>query len=239
MSPGAPTRPPRALLLDAMGTLVELEPPVPRLRRGLYERLGLAVDDERAGEALRAEIAFYRAHHLEGSDPGALADLRGRCTEVLRARLGAEAARAPADELETVMLDALSFRAFDEVPAALGRLRAAGVRLVVLSNWDCSLPGALAEAGLGEAVDAVVSSAAFGAAKPDPVLFAHALRLAEVEPGEAWHAGDSPREDVAGARAAGVTPVLVARDGRSAAPGGVWTVRSLDEIAYAAAEPII
>lgn len=234
MSAGAPASPPRALLLDAMGTLVQLERPVGRLRRGLHERLGLAVDGGRAEKALRAEIAFYRAHHLEGSDPTSLVDLRGRCTEVLRAGLGAEAARVAADELEAVMLDALSFRAFDEVPAALRRLRAGGVSLIVVSNWDCSLPSALAEAGLAGAVDAVVSSAALGVAKPAPALFAHALRLAAVDPGQAWHAGDSPHEDVAGARAAGVTPVLVARDGGLAAPDDVWIVHSLDEVAVAA-----
>ena len=52
--------------------------------------------------------------------------------------------------------------------------------------------------------------------------------MARAEPGEAVHVGDSLENDVAGARAAGIRPVLVARDG--AAPGGVEAIRSLAEL---------
>jgi putative hydrolase of the HAD superfamily len=110
------------------------------------------------------------------------------------------------------------------VPGALRALRAAGMRLVVVSNWDVSLHEALAATGLAPLVDAAVSSAEAHAAKPDPAIFARALALAgtpgePVAPADALHAGDSPEHDVAGARAAGIAPVLVARDGAQAPPG--------------------
>ncbi len=73
----------------------------------------------------------------------------------------------------------------------------------------------------------MLASAEFGAAKPDPSIFAAALELAGAAPEEAWHAGDSPEADVAGALAAGVTPVLVARDGQPAPPG-VMRIAALD-----------
>ncbi len=69
---------PSAVLLDALGTLVELSAPAPRLRR-LLEREGFAVDDARAAAGFRAEIAYYLDHHLEGRDAGSLDDLRDRC----------------------------------------------------------------------------------------------------------------------------------------------------------------
>lgn len=222
---------PRALLLDAMGTLLELEPPVPRLRRLLAERLGLAVSEARAQEALAGEIAFYRAHHLEGADAASLSDLRARCTEVLRAGLGPAGAGADPGELQAAMLGALRFRAYPEVPDALAALRAAGLRLVVVSNWDCSLPTALEQAGLERAVDAVVSSAALGVAKPAAAIFEHALEVAGVPARQAWHVGDSLDEDVLGAQAAGATAVLVAREPAAGGPGGIRTVRSLAELA--------
>ena len=68
---GVSAPPPRALLLDALGTLVELEPPVEPLRRELRERFGLEVSEAQARAALRAEIAFYRAHHDERVGPRA------------------------------------------------------------------------------------------------------------------------------------------------------------------------
>jgi putative hydrolase of the HAD superfamily len=215
----------RVVLLDALGTLVELEPPAPRLRRLLREA-GFDVDEQRAAAGFAAEIGYYLAHHLEGSDPRALEDLRDRCAEAMRGALGLPG--LDRGTARRVMLAALEFTAFPEVPHALGELRRAGHALVVVSNWDCSLPDWLRKAGLLELVDGVVSSAEVGAAKPDPAPFRRALELAGAEPGAALHAGDSLENDVAGARAAGVRAVLVARDGAS--PPGVESVRSLADL---------
>ena len=101
------------------------------------------------------------------------------------------------------MLGALEFRAYEDAGPALRALRAAGMRLVIASNWDCSLADWLGPAGLLELVDAVVTSAEVGVAKPDPLVFRRALAVAGVGPEAAVHVGDSPDNDVAGARAAG------------------------------------
>ena len=47
----------------------------------------------------------------------------------------------------------LRFRPYPDTAAALGRLRQLGVRTAVVSNWDVSLRGILAELGLGGLVD--------------------------------------------------------------------------------------
>jgi putative hydrolase of the HAD superfamily len=67
-----------------------------------------------------------------------------------------------------------------------------------------------------------------GVAKPGRAIFERALELAGADPGEAVHVGDSLENDVVGARAAGIRPVLVARDG--SLPAGVETIRSLTEL---------
>jgi putative hydrolase of the HAD superfamily len=219
---------PKAVLLDALGTLLELPDPRPALVAGLARR-GVTVTPEEAGTALRAEIAYYRAHHDEAGDAAALAVLRAECTAVLRGALPARARDAP--DLQGALLDSLRFRAFPEVPGVLRALRAAGARLVVLSNWDVSLHEALAATGLAPLVDGAVSSAEAGAAKPDPRAFAAALALAGAGPDEAVHVGDSPEFDVAGARAAGLPAVLVVRDGPlPPAEPGVTAIRSLSEL---------
>jgi putative hydrolase of the HAD superfamily len=211
------------VFLDALGTLVELQPPAPRLRALLAER-GFDVDEERAGAAFAAEIAYYLEHNLEGSDRERLDDLRDRCAEVMMRVL--ELPRLDHATAREVMLASLEFVPFPDVAPALSALRDHG--LVVVSNWDCSLPDWLQRAGLLEHVDAVVTSAEVGAAKPDSAIFERALDVARAEPGEAVHVGDSLENDVAGARAAGIRSVLVARDG--AAPGGVEAIRSLAEL---------
>src|SRR5262249_40870163 len=100
---------------------------------------------------------------------------------------------------------------------------------VVVSNWDVSLHDVLERTRLRPLLDGVVTSAEFGAAKPDPAIFRRALELAGARPGEAVHAGDDVEADVEGARAAGLPAVLVARDGE-AAPPGVRVVSTLDAL---------
>ena len=215
----------RAVLLDALGTLVELQPPAPRLRAALLEA-GFEVDEARAAAGFGAEIAYYLEHHLEGADAASLDDLRDRCAEALRAGLDLPALdHATARE---AMLASLEFRLFPDVLVTLEDLRAAGCALVAVSNWDCSLPDWLAPTGVLSLLDGVVSSAEVGAAKPDPAPFRRGLALAGVEAGAALHVGDSPVNDVEGARAAGVRAVLLARDGD--APPHVESVASLAEV---------
>lgn len=225
----------RAILLDALGTLLELKPPAPALQHELGTRFGLRVDDRLAHHAMAAEIAYYGRHLQEGRDRSGLARLRRHCTLVLREALGEPAAELPTADLQTALLAALRFVPYPEVLDALARLRAARLRLVVVSNWDCSLHDRLAECGIAARVNGILTSAELGVAKPSPAIFAHALTLAGVAPAEALHAGDSPAEDVVGARAAGIEPILVVRSPSPRPAPGVRTVRSLAELAPLAA----
>jgi putative hydrolase of the HAD superfamily len=211
------------IFLDALGTLVELQPPGPRLRALLAAR-GFEVSEERAAAAFAAEIAYYLEHNLEGSDRERLDGLRDRCAEVMREAL--ELPQLDHATAREVMLGSLEFVPFPDVLPALEALR--GHELLIVSNWDCSLADRLGPAGLLEHVRAVVTSAEVGVAKPGRGIFEHALALAGAEPAAAVHVGDSIDNDVAGARAAGIRPVLVARDGP--APAGVQAVRSLAEL---------
>src|SRR5262249_28273348 len=95
------------------------------------------------------------------------------------------------------------------VPDALARLRASGLRIVVISNSDGTAEASLVACGLRALVDAVVDSAVFGVEKPDARIFAHALGLAGIAPSAALHVGDLYAVDVVGARSAGIHPVLL------------------------------
>jgi putative hydrolase of the HAD superfamily len=203
----------RAVFLDALGTLVELEPPWLALR----ERVPDEIDDERLVAALRAEMAYYRDHAHEGRDEASLAELRERCAAIVSERLGVDVS---VEEL----VESIRFDVYPDVEPALADLRASGLTLVAVSNWDISLPRVLQRCGLGEQLDATVTSAGAGARKPDPAIFSVALELAGCRPEEALHVGDTPEEDVAGARAAGIRPLLIDRD------GGEGDISSLEQI---------
>ena len=220
----------QAVLVDVLGTLVELESPGPALREEIEGRTGIDVGEERAAHAFGAEIGYYLAHHMEGRDMPAVEALRDRCAEEIRGSLGL-------DELDhatarAAMLAALRFRAFPDALPLLQLLRERGMRLVAASNWDASLPEGLERTGLAPYLDGAVSSAVVGAAKPDPAVFRAALALAGCEAADAFHVGDSPQGDVDGARAAGIRVALLDRHGvLPDPPEGVPKISSLDEVA--------
>jgi putative hydrolase of the HAD superfamily len=221
----------RALLIDAMGTLVRLEAPAPRLRAELQTRFGVVVSEAEAATALRAEIGFYRAHMGDGRDAATLHELRLRCAAVLRDALpGGGALDLDLEELLHGLLASLRFVAFDDARDALLAVRARGVWVVAVSNWDVSVLDVLEQTGLAPLLDGAVSSAAVGVAKPAPAIFERALSLAGARAADAVHVGDSPSEDVAGALAAGITPVLIDRAGDGERVAGVRTIQSLDEL---------
>jgi putative hydrolase of the HAD superfamily len=217
-----------AVSFDVLGTLLELEPPAPRLQAGLRAEFGLEVGEADAERAIAAEIAYYRAHMHAAADSASLADLRRRCGSVLRDTLGA--AELDLERLTEVLLASIRFSAFPDAEPALRVLRERGLRLLAISNWDVSLHEQLVGAGLAGLFDDAVSSAEAGVAKPDPAIFTRALARAGVAPEDALHVGDDVDADVAGALAAGLEPVLIDREGDVTAPPGVRVIASLAEL---------
>jgi putative hydrolase of the HAD superfamily len=123
-----------------------------------------------------------------------------------------------------VLSDAIAFRAYPDATPALRMVGELGLATAVVSNGDCSLPGALQSCGIE--VGVVVDSATGGAAKPDPAIFALALRRLGVNATAALHVGDVPELDGEGARAAGIDVVIV--DRRTTPAAG--TISSLLEL---------
>jgi putative hydrolase of the HAD superfamily len=223
---------PRAILLDALGTLVALEHPAPRLIALMAERHTIEVAPADANRALRAEMIYYRAQCIRAADADALEQLRLECAAILASELGGAVLEVPAAALVSTLRDSLAFVAFPDAHGALARWRAAGARLVVASNWDISLHGVLAQLGLLDGLDAVVTSAEVGCSKPAGELFAAALARAGVDASAAVHIGDSLAEDVEGARAAGIEAVWLRRAsdaGGGSAPAGVRVIATLEE----------
>lgn len=92
--------------------------------------------------------------------------------------------------------------------SALSKLRSAGVRLAVVSNFDTRLRPILSALHVEKLFDVVVVSAEVGAEKPNPVIFEAALETLNMRPWEVVHVGDDRLKDVWGARDAGITAWL-------------------------------
>ena len=120
------------------------------------------------------------------------------------------------------------WKVYPETREVLSALRGAGMTLLVVSNWDSTLPRLLERLELAPFFDGVVVSAVFGASKPSRAIFDEAVRRAGVPHADVLHVGDSLIDDYHGARAAGLHALLVDRAGR--APEGSEAIRSLSEL---------
>lgn len=187
-----------AVTIDAYGTLVELDDPVGRLREALH-RHGVERTPEQVGEAFRAEVEYYVPRAREGTAGEPLRALRRECARVFLAGAGADV--VPESFVDDFM-GSLRFVPLPGTGEALAGLRARGLVLAVVSNWDADLPRQLEAAGL-DGFAAVVSSADAGVEKPDAGLWQLALERLGVDPARALHVGDRDLDEL-GAHAAGL-----------------------------------
>lgn len=191
-----------AVVLDAYGTLMTLLDPVPTLV-GVLAARGIERSPEQVLAGVRAEIAHYGPRASEGHDEEGLARLQRECAGVF---LGAVESNLDAGEFAPVYVGALRFEVLPGVIESLDRLRALGLELAVVANWDLTLHERLEELGLQRYFSTVVHAAR----KPAPDGLLLALAELRVEPARALYVGDSEADEQA-ARAAGMryapTPV--------------------------------
>lgn len=184
-----------AVTIDAYGTLVTLVDPVPALVKVLAAR-GIKRTPEVVLAGFQTEAAHYGSHASEGRDEESLARLQRECAGVF---LGAVEADLDAGEFAPAYVGALQFEVLAGVSESLERLRALGLALAVVGNWDLTLHRRLQELGLGGYFAAVVHAAA----KPAPDGLLEALSELGVEPTRTLHVGDDDVDEQA-ARAAGM-----------------------------------
>ena len=197
----------RAVLFDVGDTLI-LGHPKFWLWPLLLER-GLTPDTSRLREAIAAAYAEYNRRHLEAISPELALPVWRTFHRRLLEGLGLQ---DHAEEISSYLAENWQNpKVWPITPGAvevLTELKKRGYKLGVVSNWDGLLPGVLEAVGLAPYFDYVAASALEGVAKPDPQIFRVVLHKLGVAPQEAVHIGDSP-DDVSGAEAAGVTPLLL------------------------------
>jgi putative hydrolase of the HAD superfamily len=195
---------PKAVLFDLFHTLVSVPPPALAGEIPVSEILGVSSHD------------WQRLYYEE--------DILGRCLghicDSFEAMRRVTHALDPTVDEERILAAVKSRqRRFElgltdiERPMldALDRLRTADIRTILVSDagaddveyWDRS--------PLQSRLDATLFSYKLGFRKPDPRIYAHALNVAGVRAEEAFFVGDGGSDEHRGARAVGISPVLVTR----------------------------
>jgi HAD superfamily hydrolase (TIGR01549 family) len=201
----------RAVLFDVDFTLVKPGPDLgPEGYQALGRRFGLELDPARYAEARAAAIEAVERHPELDHDE----EVWVLFTERIIRGMGGDSDRAYecAVEMTRAWENAANFELYEDTLSVLDALREYGLKIGLVSNTGRDLDAFVSHHALD--VDAAVGSGAHGKTKPHPAIFLSALERIGVRPEEAAMVGDSPDDDVAGARALGMQAFLVDREGR-------------------------
>ena len=192
----------RAITFDAAGTLVDPYPSVGAVYAEIGHAHGLAVDTDELERRFR-RVFKARRLHTRTDEEGERTFWRELIGEVFAPWADAAAVDRLFPELWGTFAEARRWRPRADMPPVFAALRARGIRLAVLSNWDSRLHGVIDGLDWRRWIDAVFISSELGAEKPSPEIFAKAAVTLGAAPHELLHVGDSLEHDIAGALAAG------------------------------------
>jgi len=217
------------IFIDMDGTLVHLPPDftTARFLQQVYRKLGLQEELARVERAYEEAEAWWEELFADDYTRWT----RENFVEFNRRMLSIMGIESGGDELlrlaERVqdhwerLPEEVGELLYPEVSAALEELKARGLILGILSNRQLhTIRSSLGRHGISDYFRFLISPQAANAprGKLDPVMWKYALKQAGVAPEEAAHIGDRYDHDVVGARAAGVLPILIDREGRHDEP---------------------
>jgi putative hydrolase of the HAD superfamily len=215
----------RAVSFDAGGTLIEPWPSVGHIYAEVATRFGVPeIPPQLLNDRFAAAWKQLRNFGYTQPEWAQLVDVTfaGLCEIV--------PSRTFFSELYSRFGQAKAWRVFDDVAPALEAMKAKGIRLAVISNWDERLRPLLHELGLEEAFEAIIVSCEVGSCKPSRLIFERASRQLGISPGEILHVGDRLDNDVAGAGAAGFQAAHLNRKAVEPAAAELNSLRGLIRI---------
>ena len=200
-----PDSPIAAVSLDVGGTLIEPRPSVGHVYADMAARHGVRGAEP---DALNRQFreAWRDKREFDFSQAAWFA--------LVRQAFGERAGELPEEFFLAVyqrFTEPDVWHVFEDVIPTLDTLATHGVKLAIVSNWDERLRPLLANLRLHSFFEAIVVSCEVKFAKPSPVIFELLERQLGLPLARVLHVGDSPAEDVAGARGAGLHARLVRR----------------------------
>lgn len=207
----------RAVLFDATGTLIALRKPAGETYARIAREFGVELPAARLQSSLEHTLGHSPAMVFPRVPDAQIESLeRAWWRNVVRdtfseagAKLGPSTVDACFERLFDTFSDPDAWRASPGAIDTLKALRAGGLHTGVISNFDHRLRKILEGLGFGSLLDCIVIPADVRVAKPAPEIFACALEMLAVMPGEAIFVGDRHEPDLEGARRAGLHAIDV------------------------------
>jgi putative hydrolase of the HAD superfamily len=209
-----------AIFFDAAGTLIKPARPVGESYAVLARTYGMEVSAAEIAERFR--LCFRAAPPLAfpGAPAARIEDLERAWWKELVRRIFEPWDPFPGfddffAELFAYFAKPKAWNLYPEVAETLSALEGRSVILDVISNFDSRLHGILEGLGVAHRFEHIFISSRAGYAKPAPQIFHAALAQHGLRAGDALHVGDSEESDFRGANDAGLTGVLLERNGEN------------------------
>lgn len=211
---------PQVIFLDAVGTLFGVQGSVGHLYAMLAQRHGVTVTAADLNPAFFHSFQTSPPGAFPGADPDQIPQLEyDWWLAIAKNTFTAVGVVDQFADFDAFFQDVFAYFAtaeawflYDDVLPTLTAWQAQGLQLAVISNFDSRLHPVLKALGLQDFFTSVTISTAVGAAKPAPEIFHTALKQHDCLPANAWHIGDSRREDFQAATAVGMRGIWLDRD---------------------------
>ncbi|MFA5363568.1 MAG: HAD family hydrolase [Candidatus Bathyarchaeia archaeon] len=216
----------KAVLLD-LGLTLTRTASFPEIYVSILARFGVTVSVD---DVVKAQKATEKEFDVSTYSDEVRKEFWTRYNTALIGKLGVKENQTfLASQIDELWWNYSSVRLFSDVEPTLSGLRAKGLKLALVSNgYTPDIEHVLAELDLKKWFDVIVCIDSCNCAKPDKRIFMFALQQLGVTADETVFVGDSIEYDYAGAKAVGIKPFLIDREGKL--PRGYDRIRSLTDL---------
>lgn len=211
------TASPSVIFLDAMGTLFGLKTTVGDIYSDIAQQFDVSVDVNRLNQTFyqcfkeSSPLAFPNAEEVDISklEKEWWFNLAKESFSKVGVIEQFKDFSAFFDTLYDYFASDQPWCIYEDVIPTLKTWQNRGINLGIISNFDSRLYQVLNHLELTNFFTSVTLSSHTGFAKPHPQIFQTALTKHKALAGQAWHIGDSQRDDYEGANKAGLKAFLV------------------------------
>lgn len=206
---------PKAVFFDMDNTILAYDSKSPQSWERAFTRFGpqlKGVDVQQFGDAMNEIRPWFWGDPAR--DQRARLDLATARREMVAlafSHLGVDAGEAGSEMADAYGdIQEASIEAYPGAMNTLQRIREMGKGMALITNGVSRLQRAkINRFGLEPFFDCIIVEGEFGAGKPDPRVYRHALEQLSVQPSEAMMVGDNLQADIAGAQSLGIPTVWV------------------------------
>ena len=224
----------KAVFLDAVGTLFRIRGSVGEVYWKLARPYGVRATPEMIDRAFKEVFRDASPLAFPDAQPGIVRRLERQwwyhiVGEVFRKVGGIERFEDYFESVFSFFSGSQGWELYNDTISVLEALKDRGMIIGMISNFDSRIYPVLADLGIFKFFDSVHISSREGVAKPNREIFENAIAAHGLHPNEALHVGDSPEEDVQGAREAGLNAVYLNRNG-SGTDQALPSIRNLSDL---------